>query len=294
MRYIIILSSLPALQTQVSTHNKKTVIFMNKKIGFIGVGNMATAIMGGMLKSGFIAPSNINIFDLAKEKCEDFISQGVVFCDSADDVTQNSDYIVLAVKPQNYAEVLQSLSHIDCKDKVFVSIAAGISIAFIREQLSHNVKVVRVMPNTPLLLSKGASAMCKSDNLTEDEFSVVKDMFSLSGVVEIFDESHMNEIIAVNGSSPAFFYLFAKAMVEYAVSCGIDGDKALNLVCATYEGAAAMMRESGDDIDTLIQKVSSKGGTTIEALNSFNENKVTDIIKEAMTKCTNRAQELGK
>ena len=255
---------------------------------------MATAIIGGMIKSDFVAPELINIFDLDTAKCDYFSSKGVTVVKSENDVVIKSDIIVLAVKPQNYAEVLSAMADIDCDGKIFVSIAAGISISFVREQLKQNVKVVRVMPNTPLLLSKGATALCPSDNMDESEFSPVKDMFALSGVVEIFEESHMNEIISVNGSSPAYVYLFAKAMVEYAESCGIDGDKALNLVCATFEGAAEMMRKSGDDIDTLIQKVSSKGGTTIEALNSFKENNFVGIIKDAMTACTNRAEELGK
>ncbi len=255
---------------------------------------MATAIIGGMLKSSFIAADCINIFDLNKDKCCDFISKGVNFCDSAENVVLISDIIVLAVKPQNYADVLGGLSALDCENKVFVSIAAGISISYIRELLSQNVKVVRVMPNTPLLLSKGASAMCKSDNTDIDEFNIVRDIFSLSGVVEIIDECHMDEIISVNGSSPAYIYLFTKAIIDYAVENGIDENKALNLICATLEGSAAMIRESGDDIDTLIKKVSSPGGTTIAALNSFEENNFMDVMKKAMNACAKRAKELGK
>lgn len=267
---------------------------MNKKIGFIGVGNMATAIIGGMLDSGFASPKNIFIHDFCIEKCNDFADRGVIVCDSNADVTEKSDIIVVAVKPQNYAEVLQSLCDIDCSEKIFVSIAAGISIDFVRTQLNQKVKVVRVMPNTPLLLSKGATALCPSEDMSDEDFEPVRAMFALGGVAETFEESHMNEIISVNGSSPAYVYLFAKAMTEYAVECGIDRDKALNLICATFEGAAAMMRESGDDLDTLIAKVSSKGGTTIEALNSFKNNNFEQIIKDAMKACTNRAEELGK
>ncbi len=266
---------------------------MNKKFGFIGVGNMATAIIGGMLKNSFVDPCNIFIHDNNPEKCDYFAQKGVNVCDDNDTLVKDSDIIVVAVKPQNYAEVLSDFKDIDCSDKIFVSIAAGISIDFVRTKLEQNVKVVRVMPNTPLLLSKGATALCPSNDMTEDEFVPVRDMFALSGVVEIIEEEHMNEIIAVNGSSPAFFYLFAKAMADYAVSCGIDRKKALNLICATYEGAAEMIRCSGDDIETLIQKVCSKGGTTIEAINSFKENNVEEIIKDAMTACTKRANELS-
>lgn len=267
---------------------------MNKKIGFIGVGNMATAILNGMLKNFFVSAQDVYLYDLDTAKCEGFTSLGANLSSDICELTENSDIIVLAVKPQNYAEVLETLSSLTLDDKIFVSIAAGISINYIRELLKCNAKVVRVMPNTPLLLSKGASALCPSDNLTDEEFEPVKIMFSLSGVVEILEESHMNEVISVNGSSPAYIYLFAKAIVDYAVSCGIDKDSALNLICATLEGSAEMMRSSGDDIDTLIKKVSSPGGTTIAALNSFAENNFTEIMNKAMTACTNRAEELGK
>lgn len=267
---------------------------MNKKLGFIGVGNMATAIVGGMLSNSFVKPEYINLFDLDTSKCKTFVEQGCVASDSLLTVANDSDIIVLAVKPQNYPDVLSQLSVIDCSDKVFVSIAAGISISYIRTLLGADVKAVRVMPNTPLLLSKGATAVCSSDNIEQDEFELVRDMFALGGAVEVIDEAHMNEIISVNGSSPAYVYLFAKAMRDYAVSCGIDEQKALSLICATFEGAAAMMKDSGDDLDTLIKKVSSPGGTTIAALNSFEENKFTEIIKTAMKACTDRADELGK
>ena len=104
----------------------------------------------------------------------------------------------------------------------------------------------------------------------------------------------MNEIIAVNGSSPAFIYLFAKAMADYAESCGIDYGSAMNLVCATLEGSAAMLRESGDSADTLIQKVSSKGGTTIAALEKLREHGFYEAVQDAMDACTKRAEELGR
>lgn len=255
---------------------------------------MATAIISGMLLNSFVEPENIYICDHDSAKCLDFKNQGVTVCDDAESVTKSSDIVVVAVKPQNYAEVLSGLSDIDCCDKIFVSIAAGISIDFVRSKLNQNVKVVRVMPNTPLLLSKGATAICPSADMSNEEAKPVKDMFSLSGVVEEFTEDHMNEIIAVNGSSPAFFYLFAKAMADYADECSIDREKAVNLICATFEGAAAMIKNSGDDIDTLIKKVSSPGGTTLEALSSFSNNNFEDIIKEAMRACTKRADELSK
>lgn len=267
---------------------------MNKKFGFIGCGNMATAILNGMLSNSFVSADSVYIYDLDASKCQGFVLQGATLCDSVSDVVLHSDIILLAVKPQNFPDVLPQIKSDSSCHKLFVSIAAGISISYIRELLGYDAMVVRVMPNTPLLLSKGASALSPSDNVSADDFDIIKGIFDLLGVVEIIDEKHMNKIISLNGSSPAFFYLFTKAMLDYAVECGIDSDSALNLICATLEGSACMMRESSDDIDTLIKKVSSPGGTTIAALNSFEENNFVEIIQKAMNACTDRAQELGK
>ncbi|MDO4881720.1 MAG: pyrroline-5-carboxylate reductase [Oscillospiraceae bacterium] len=264
-----------------------------KKIGFIGAGNMATAIIKGLIaQNGF--GSFINVYDLSEEKLAEISKLGVNTLSSSQSIVKDSDIIVLAVKPQNYAEVLDELKEVVSTDKTFVSIAAGISIAYVQNALGCNCPVVRVMPNTPLLLKKGASALCPSDNISEDDKQIVYDMFAGSGVCEYITEEHMNEIIAVNGSSPAYIYMFAQAMADYAVSVGIDYDKALNLICATLEGSAAMLRESGDTPDVLIQKVSSKGGTTIEALNVLREKGFSDSVKDAMKACTKRAEELGK
>ncbi len=263
------------------------------KIGFIGGGNMATAIIGGLLLNGF-APSDIHLFDMDKEKLGAFSEKGLTIEENSSAVTSHSDIIVLAVKPQNYREVLLEIKESADAHKTFVSIAAGITIDFIRTVLSLKVPVVRVMPNTPLLLSRGATALCPSENVEDEVRETVISMFSNSGVVELFTEDKMDAIISVNGSSPAYFYLFAKAMADYAESEGIEREKAMNLICAAMEGSAKMLRESGDTPETLIKKVSSKGGTTLEALSVFYENDIERIFADAMKACTKRAGELSK
>ena len=267
---------------------------MTKKIGFIGAGNMANAIILGILSNGVVAPVDIYVYDICEEKCNILAQKGITICSSINDVVINSQYIVLAVKPQNYEEVLLGVKDNVDNTKVFVSIAAGISINYVQTKLDCDVPVVRVMPNTPLLLGKGATAVCRSQNINDSDFEFVKDMFALSGIVEELTEDYMNTVISVNGSSPAYIYLFAKAMADYAQENGIAFDKALNLICATLEGSATMLRESGDTPDTLIQKVCSKGGTTIEAINTLNEYSFYDGIKKAMANCTKRAEELGR
>lgn len=262
------------------------------KIGFIGAGNMATAIIGGLLGAGTPA-QDICVFDMDKEKLTFFAQKGVSVEENSCAVTSVCDIIVLAVKPQNYSEVIREIAKAADMGKTFVSIAAGITIDFVRKGLELECPVVRVMPNTPLLVGKGATAMCFSDNVSAEVRNITTAMFSSSGVVEEFTEDKMDAIISVNGSSPAYFYLFAKAMADYAQSVGIDRECAMNLICAAMEGSAQMLRKSGDDPDTLIKKVSSKGGTTIEALNKFYEYNLETAVKEAMAACTKRAGELA-
>lgn len=267
---------------------------MEKRIGFIGAGNMATAIINGLLKNKVVPADRINVFDISETQLKAMAEKGINTKAKGNDVVKNSDIIVLAVKPQNYEEVLLEIKKDVDNSKIFVSIAAGISISYVQTTLECDCPMVRVMPNTPLLLGKGATALCPSQNISKEDFNIVKDMFALNGTVEVFSEEHMNQIIAVNGSSPAYVYLFAKAMADYAQECGIPYENALNLVVATLEGSAAMLRDSGDSPDTLIKKVSSPGGTTIEALKTLEEYKFYEGVKSAMDSCTRRAEELGK
>ena len=239
-----------------------------KKIGFIGAGNMATAIINGLIAQKGSADF-INVYDVNASQLDAMKRLGANVLASGGEVVKNSDIIVLAVKPQNYAEVLDELKAYADESKTFVSIAAGISIGYVQSGLGCECPVMRVMPNTPLLLKKGATALCPSGNMSDGDKQTIYEMFAGSGVCEYLTEDHMNEIIAVNGSSPAFIYLFAKAMADYA-------------------------RESGDSADTLIQKVSSKGGTTIAALDKLREHGFYEAIQDAMDACTKRAEELGR
>ncbi|MBQ7810447.1 MAG: pyrroline-5-carboxylate reductase [Clostridia bacterium] len=262
------------------------------KIGFIGAGNMATAIIGGLVRSDF-EKKDIFVYDVFAEKLQAFAEMGLSVSDSASDLTKESDIIVLAVKPQQYGEVIEGIAENATMDKTFVSIAAGITVEYVRRKLGLDAPVVRVMPNTPLLLGKGATALSPSENVSEEAFTIVKGMFECSGVVEILPENLMNAVISVNGSSPAYIYLFAKAVCDSAEAQGIDREVAMKLFAAVLEGSAEMLRSSGDDPDTLIAKVSSKGGTTIAALERLYAHDFVNSIDDAMKACTKRAEELA-
>ncbi len=254
---------------------------------------MATAIIDGLLRDNPENAVNITVFDVMKDKLDVMNKKGVNTADSADKVVSDSDITVLAVKPQNYAEVLESIKPAVNSDKVIVTIAAGISTDYIAKTIECECPMVRVMPNTPLLLGAGATAVSRR-NISDEDFKCVYDMFANGGVVEILDETQMNSVIAVNGSSPAYIYLFAKAMADYAKKEGIDESAALRLICATLKGSAEMLENSGDTPDTLIKKVSSPGGTTLKALEKLEEKDFYQSIIEAMDACTKRADELSK
>lgn len=267
---------------------------MGKTIGFIGAGNMATAIINGMLNNGVSSPENLLAFDLDKNKLNQMEKRGIAIAQTSRAVAKAADIILLAVKPQNYQEVLEEIKLVVTEQKVIVSIAAGISISYITSLLEKDCPCVRVMPNTPLLLSSGASALCPSENIDKEDFDIVYNMFAASGVCEVLPESQMNAVISVNGSSPAYIYLFAKAVCDYAKEQGIQHSVALNLFCSTLKGSAEMLVRSGDSPDELIKKVSSPGGTTVAALKTLDEHDFYGSIKDAMSSCTKRAEELGK
>lgn len=266
---------------------------MNKNIAFIGSGNMAGAIIGGILVKSIATPSQLEVYDVNSQASARFADKGVVAADSAAHAADFADILFMSVKPQNYDEVLSGIKG-HTSGKVIVSIAAGISTDYIRERLGRDSRVVRVMPNTPLLLGYGATAVSRCETVGDADFEYVKQIFESGGIVEELPESLMNAVIAVNGSSPAYVYLFAKALIDGAVSYGIDAGAAKRLICQTLIGSAHMLTDSGKTPDELIKMVSSKGGTTIAALDALYSHDFEKSLKEAMERCTRRADELGR
>lgn len=265
----------------------------NLKIGFIGIGNMANAIIGGVLKSG-VPAEQISLYDLFPEKCENLRAKGMTVYRSAQELTAECGIIFLTVKPQNFAEVLEQIRPAASETKIFVSIAAGVSTGYIKKQLGGSYTVFRAMPNTPLLLGKGATALYCPPDVPEESSRLVKSFFEACGVVRLVQEEEINAVTSISGSSPAYFYLFAKAMMEYAQQEGLDPETAKALICQTMIGSAAMLLESGQTPDELIRMVSSPGGTTLEAMNVLRSRDVERILCDAMKACTRRAGELEK
>ena len=261
-------------------------------MGFIGAGNMATAILDGVVSKGLFPPEHIIISNPHVEKLEHPRSLGVqVTCDNAL-VVQTADLIVLAVKPQKFEEVLDGIRDW-CSGKCVVSIAAGISTGWIRDRLPGAL-VVRVMPNTPLQLGLGATAVAQAPDVPDGLFKIVCEIFAAAGMVAVIPESQMDDVIPVSGSSPAFFFRMADVMVRWAAEQGMDPHVALELAAAAMMGSAEMLLRSGKTAEELTRQVCSPGGTTLAALTAFDDRDFNSLLGDAMDRCTRRSRELGK
>lgn len=259
------------------------------RLGVLGTGNMGSAIINGIVESGM----DIEVFAFDKD-AEKLSALPVTPCVDEKAVVSACKYILLAVKPQVLGSVLDELASEVTEDTVFISICAGISQEFIRSKTTDNAKVVLVMPNTPMMLGFGASAMAKGDNVSDEEFAFARSVIGSCGITEVVPMDKMKEIICINGSSPAFVYLFSKGFIDYASANGIDSETALKLFSATLIGSAKMLTESGMTVDQLIKQVSSPGGTTIAGLDMLYAGDIVGSVKDACAACTERAYELAK
>ena len=269
-------------------------ICMNRKIAVIGVGNMAKAIIDGMLSCD-IPVERFYIYDKFPEACAAYKSDER-FClsDSISAAVSEADCVLLSVKPQNFPEVLAEIKALPSScEKLYITIAAGITSRSVSDALGGAV-VIRVLPNLPMTIGKGVSAICTNAAASENDFNFVKSVFSSAGNTLIIDESQMNRIIGVTSSSPAYVFKFIDAICKGAKAQGIDENELLDAVCDMVIGSALLLKGSADSPATLISKVASKGGTTERALAALDAGDFDKTIENAMKACTLRADELGK
>ena len=279
---------------------------MRQKISFIGVGNMASAILNGITTraSDPIAWSDIALFDKNEEKMNNYAILGARIAKDLADAVKGSDCIVLCVKPQNFPEILPVLSDIDgIEDKLIISIAAGIATEAIAKGV-RNAPIVRVMPNTPMLIGQGVSALCRTQNVRDEDFDFACKVFASAGKIIKITEDEINRIICVTGSSPAYVFMVIKAMYDAAVNQGLlrsaDTDSGLcekdllDAICDTLIGSAMLAKSSSKTLPEQIQTVCSKGGTTEQAVAELERYKLYEAFDSAMQRCTNRANELGQ
>lgn len=260
-------------------------------LGFLGTGNMGSAIIRGISESKLEV--KLFAYDKDEEKLNALEKYGVTPCKNERELAESCGYILLAVKPQVLGEVLDTVKTAVNENHVFISICAGISSEFIKSHTDPKVKTAIVMPNTPAMLGLGASAIARDDIISDEEFEFAKSVIGSCGIVREIPMDKMKEIICINGSSPAFIYLFAKGFVDYAREAGINDKAALELFAQSLIGSAKMLTDSGMTVEQLIKQVSSPGGTTIAGLDKLYEGNLEETVRSACKACTERAYELA-
>ena len=262
------------------------------QIGFIGAGNMAGAVMAGIVSAGLFPPSQIAFFDTAPEKQEQWREKGYLSA-TLEEIAQ-CPYVFFGVKPQGIDGVLEQIRPFLRKETVFLSILAGISSAYLKKGLGFDAKVVPVMPNLPLQLGCGAAALAHVPPVSREEFDFARSLFSCGGLAVELPEEKLNESIGIQGSTPAFLFRFARCVTEFAREQGIDEASALRLFAQTMAGSAKMLLEGGKTPEELIRMVSSPGGTTLEGLAALDKGGFDDTIRIALEASVRRAYELGR
>jgi pyrroline-5-carboxylate reductase len=264
------------------------------RLGLIGAGNMGGAIVKGYIASGADAAS-VTVYDKDAGKAASFAAEtGAAAADGAAALADVSDVVIVAVKPNDFEEVLPELAKASPRDRLIISPAAGLSISYIEGFLGERSKIIRVMPNTPALVGAGMTAACRNANVSDEEFRTALGIFESVGRAEAVDESLMDAVTGVSGSSPAYAYMFIDALAGAAAEYGMDAAQARRFAAQAVLGAAKMTLETGVDPLTLRRNVCSKGGTTIEAVNVLLRNGFEDNIAEAVQACVEKSRLLTK
>lgn len=263
------------------------------EIGFIGGGNMAEALIRGLVASGVDA-SRITVAELMPQR-RVFLEKnyGVVTTESSVDVVAAHSTIILAVKPQVLDVVLQPIAAGFTADKCLISILAGVSTAKIEEILGENCRVIRVMPNTPALIGAGAAGLCAGVHATAGDLQRACSLFECVGVAEIVSESLLDAVTGLSGSGPAYVYLIIEALADGGVLEGLPRDTALMLAAKTVAGTAQMVLDGDEHPAVLRDRVCSPGGTTIAAVKALEEGGVRAALIEAVHRSAKRSRELG-
>jgi len=268
----------------------------NKKISFIGGGNMAQALISGLVSCG-VKPSLITVADPSSEAREQLAAKGLNTVDPTADAKAaviDADIVVLAVKPQVMKAVVSSFAHVLDKQLV-ISVAAGLSTELLSDMLGGYDNIVRAMPNTPAMIQMGATGLYGTDNISAEQKQLATAVMEASGLVMWVDnEEHMHAVTAVSGSAPAYMFYFIEAMVDGAVALGLDKEHASALAMQTMLGAAKMAMGSEDAPSELRRKVTSPNGTTQAAIESMQANDIGRQIGEAMQACYDRSQALSE
>lgn len=264
-----------------------------KKIGFIGCGNMGEAFLKGVISSKVTSNDNIYIFDTMKNE---IISEkyDINCCQNENDLTNICDIVFLAVKPNVYFDVLDKIKSNFSKDKILISMAPGITLEAMEKALNTHNKIVRTMPNLPLMVQEGCIAYSFNEHLDDDEKSFMKNMFEKIGLAIEIKEYLFDAVVGASGSSPAFMFMFIEALADGVVYSGLSRSDAYKLIGQTMIGCGKMFLENGKHPGELKDNVCSPGGTTIEGVRYLEENNFRGSIIKAVIETINKSKNMGK
>jgi len=272
-----------------------------RKLGFLGGGNMAEALLHGLIVHKVFKPGELAASDIDPIRRRKLARRGIKTTADNVEVVRESNAILIAVKPQHIDEVLRDIANAfegrsrDLKKRLIISIAAGVTIDRIAGALGKGVRVIRVMPNAPAIVGRGMAALVKSKAASKaDEAFALRVFQSVGDAVTLKDESMLDAVTGLSGSGPAYVYLFVKALADAATNEGIPSELALRMALKTIEGAEQVMRSGDKTPDELIRIVASPGGTTEAALRQFATAGFSDIVAGAVHAATRRSRELGK
>lgn len=272
------------------------------KIGFLGVGNMGSAILRGYVEAGNFSDNEFIIFNRTKKKAENLKVElenkmkdiKIDIASDLEEFVEKSDIFFIGVKPKDYDDILNEIGKVYRQDKVCVSMAAGISIENIKKFLGENSRVIRIMPNTPAQIGKGATSISKDECIEEKDLITVSKILESVGVCIEVEESLIHSVIGASGSSPAYTYMYMDALIKEAKAEGLEEDKAKVLVAESVIGAANMLMKSNLSAEALIEAVSSPNGTTVAALESLRKDNFENIVRRGFSSAVKRSREMEK
>lgn len=268
---------------------------MNKRIGFIGCGNMAKAMIGGMVGSGIISPKNILASAKTKETLDKVKKEyGIDTTLDNKKVARESDYLILAIKPYFHDLILNEIKEEVNKNSIVITIGAGISINYLKGHLGEDVLVVKAMPNTPAMVGEGITALVFDERINKEVSDEIQKIFNSFGRTEIIDEGLMDGFTALCGSSPAYIYMMIEAMADGGVMQGIPRNQAYKMAAQAVLGSAKMVLDTGLHPGELKDNVCSPRGTTIEAVAKLEEMGFRTSIIEAMRVCGEKSKQMSE
>ncbi|EHI96940.1 pyrroline-5-carboxylate reductase [Clostridium sp. DL-VIII] len=266
---------------------------MSKKVGFIGCGNMGSAMVGGLIKSEFLEADNIIVSTKTEESAKKLKEQfGIATTLDSKLVAKEADVIILAVKPFMYKDMITKIKSELSKDKLIITIAAGISISNMEEWVGENAKIIRTMPNTPALVGQAMSAICPNKNVNDEDLDYCIRIFKSFGECVQLEEKDFHGFTALCGSSPAYVFMFIEAMADSAVKLGIPRVKAYKMAAQSVLGASKMVLETGKHPGELKDAVCSPAGTTIDAVVELEKLGFRNSVIQAMDKCAEKSKNM--